>query len=1091
MRTSQPYHSLSPKKFIPQRYSPLYATVVDEDVDKLFNLCGLTFTEYFAALGCKLPEPVRIVHHTQVTQDPQEAFFGAVKSSVVLYSQSFVLPEYEESDTTDPKLSPYPSQFPEKFHYPSRESMNPPWFKTMVHKLLESVAYSDFDFCDLPACIIYASLSGTPKKKPDEVRKMLDFPAWMREFVRDIPVVHVVVYDQLIVSKVPEDTTGQKGSFDGLFGLGMRSRKLDSPGEIDRVTLRNLFQYDDALLNNKNLCAYLSENDLNVAKKLLKDIGGIARNMIDRMIRTHEFEIEKSKDLGNRLKGFFGKKAPERLTDYMQLPWKKVVMLKLGALYMITEQYENARKTYKMFNSSIKDGRFPALRRFAMMMAALASYIPHGSGAFKELLVDVISNIADLKSVRFLLLVPILAMEFHADAGEYVDACAVCKQALSKIRSHWSGNKEMKDLFTALLLERLAGLTQAERTSVFQTAKAELRYLEANEDGHALRCLIWMFRVLPRDNWTLLSQHIWYEKARLLCGMKQWSRGLANCKDLLALPNLDLSLHEKVISLFWTPYNDSGLPKDQLQVRINSLLEVRSLIMIDKTSAEYWGFAPGEFKDTITEFDNWVRTEISKSRSVTFDSWYDSDDTRRSRKQIRSIRVGGQVQLDIELYNRYKFSVHLDRAVLRADYEGSAPAEEKKYEIEEILSKNVPGMTNKTTHMTFKFSPLVEGTFTVNAFEKNYWGYVDTEIECGPLTFHAVKDYPALSIDVTGIPTSAYEGQCQKFDITIKNIGDSVASGLAIVYDAPKNMVPLEEQNIVKLKSLTIMKIPGALDTGETHTIHMVYMARRQGKCVCRFFAASHGIRCAFAKKEVNVTSAAIFNDQALSKMNDSACSVHHCTVTSKVDGLEILGLMNRRNKLVKSMMIEPGQKLMNGETLSFISYSADEVDTTLDKWRVDLMGLSKVALIYKVDGVELPLQFNLGTKERRATYRVKANLPPVVTVGDKCECSFRLLAPKKDVYYLEPQSFGYFDVTKPRQAGVPIASCSCRWLGRTQAALSKENDYTAKFFFKPFQCGIYELHSVVVSEQAGSSTGLLVPMMSRVRVVARGENKL
>ena len=1093
MRTAQPVHSLTPKKFIPRRFSPLYVTVVDEEVEKLFGLCGLTFTDYFAALGCKLSEPVRIVPHWQVTQEPQEAFFGAVKSEVVLFSQSFCLPEYEESDTTDPKLSPYPSRFPSKFHYPSRESMNPPWFKTMVEMLINSVMYSDFDFCDMPTCIIYASLSGTPKKRADEVKKMLSFPQWMMEFVKDIPVVHVVVYDGLIVSKKPDDCSGPKGVFDGLFGLAVRSRKADSPGEIDRVTLRNLFEYDEALMNNSQLCAYLSESDLEVGKKLLKDIATIARTFMDRMMRTHEFEIEKSKELGNRLKGFFGKKAPERLTDYMQIPWKKVVILKLAAMYMITGQYDSARKTYKMFCSSIKDGRFPSLRLFAQLMAALASYIPQGSGAFKEQLVDVIANIAHMKSVRLLLLVPILAMEFHADAGEYIDACAVCRQAISKIRMHWQGNKEMKFLFLALLYERLAGMTQAERTSVFQTARAELCYLEAGEEGHALRCLIWMFRVLPRETWTLLGQDIWYEKAKILCGMKQWSRGLANCKDLLALPNLDLSLHEKVISLFWTPYNDSGLPKDQLQVRVNSLLEVRSLTMIDKTAAEYWGYAPGEFADTIQEFDNWCRTEISKSRSVTFDSWYDSDDTRRSRKQIRSIRVGGQVLLDIGVYNRYKFSVHLDRAVLRADYKGSAPEDQKKYEIEEVLSKNVPGMTNKTTHITFKFSPLVEGTFTVNTFEKNYWGYVDTEIECGPLTFHAVKDYPALSIDVSGMPETAYTGQCQKFDITIKNTGDSVASGLAIVFDSPKTMVPLEHQNLVKLKGLTIMKIPGALDIGETHTVKMVYIAGREGKCLSRFFAASHGIRCAFAKREVVVTSAASFIEKVVPKMNDSSCNVHHCTVVSKVDGFEIVGVMNRNGHLVKSMMIEPGQKLNKGETLSFVAYSSDELETAMEDWRVALMGNSRVSIICKIDGVELPLQRNLGTSSRKATYRLKVAVPPAVTVGEKCECTVRLLSPKNEAYFIEPRKFAHVDATKAR-VRVPqteVKTCGCRWLGKTRAVLNKENNYTATFSFKSVQCGVYELQSVVVSEQANFATGVAVPLTTHIRVVTKNGDKL
>jgi hypothetical protein len=71
----------------------------------------------------------------------------------------------------------------------------------------------------------------------------------------------------------------------------------------------------------------------------------------------------------------------------------------------------------------------------------------------------------------------------------------------------------------------------------------------------------------------------------------------------LALPNLDVSLHETVISLFWSPFNDPSLAKDQYSVSIDPLLDVRGLGMLDKTVPQCWGLAADDFHKLIFEFD--------------------------------------------------------------------------------------------------------------------------------------------------------------------------------------------------------------------------------------------------------------------------------------------------------------------------------------------------------------------------------------------------------------------------------------------------------------------------------------------------------
>jgi hypothetical protein len=276
MLTSSPFRCLEPKFYIRQRYSPLYVTYVEEDVEKLFKLCGLTFTDFFAAIASRETEPVRIIPHQSVVQEFQDVFFGNLTTDVTLCAQSFVFGEFEESGTTVPQLSPIPSRFPSSLQYPTPESMNPIWYQLMAERLLGSLQFTDFDFCDLPVCVIYATLTGCDAKRADEIRAALDFPAWMREFLLDIPIVCVVVYDGLLVSKPPPDCTAPRGAFDCLLGLCFRTRRMGTAGGISAQKLEQLFRFDGDLRAAESFCAFLSDADIAAAKVLLKGLRVVA-----------------------------------------------------------------------------------------------------------------------------------------------------------------------------------------------------------------------------------------------------------------------------------------------------------------------------------------------------------------------------------------------------------------------------------------------------------------------------------------------------------------------------------------------------------------------------------------------------------------------------------------------------------------------------------------------------------------------------------------------------------------------------------------------------------------------------------------------
>ena len=232
MESASPFHNLIPHKYVKLRYSPLVATFVEPDVENLFNQCNISFNDLFAVLGSTQVMPLRIVPHYTIMDESQDTFFGKVFNDCTLFSQSFIMPEYEKDDTTVPQLSPTPDRFPSKFHYPSPEASKPLWYVLMLENLLKSCQFSNLDFTDCPCCIIYATLNSTslPIKKADEIKKLLQFPAWMKEFITDIPIIRIVFYDGL-VQKSPEQHPS--GSFAQVIPIMFRSRQEDAPSDFE------------------------------------------------------------------------------------------------------------------------------------------------------------------------------------------------------------------------------------------------------------------------------------------------------------------------------------------------------------------------------------------------------------------------------------------------------------------------------------------------------------------------------------------------------------------------------------------------------------------------------------------------------------------------------------------------------------------------------------------------------------------------------------------------------------------------------------------------------------------------------------------
>ena len=1113
MNSASPFHDLDPKKYIPRRYSPLVVTVVENDVDSLFQYCGLTFTDFFAAVSSQTNPLIRVLPSASVCRETQDIFFGRVSNDVTIYSQSFVFPEYEEKDVTVPKLSPDPSRFPSAIHYPSKETMRPPWYLTMVENLLMSMQFHEFDFCDFPACIVYATLSGTagPIKKAEEVRKSIKFPDWMQEFVGDIPIVRIVVYDGLLVSKPPDDVNAPRGAFSQLIGMCFRTRRLGTSGAIDPVTLRNMFKYDSNLMENPNFCGYLSNADIDACKKIIADIYKVCSSYIEQALRTHQFEYENSKQFSNRVKGWFSKKAPDRVTDYKQVPWRKIILLKMGALHMVLGRYEAARSLYKQFSKSIHDGRFPEIVVFSLFMAGMASaMLQDGVRLFRELVEDVMAGIQSAKSIRFLIMVPCIAIEFFDYFMRNEFSLYFCRLAITKINILWNGNQQMKSLFLALFYERYAGLMREQRHSMLQTSRAAIFYKQANQLSHTLRCFIWLFKALPKTSWILLYQNVWLEKAATLCQLQQWSRALNDCKNLLALPDLCKNLHEKVISQFWSPFNDSSLDKESLHISINSLLEVRSLTITDKTHPSYWQLPEQEFAQLIKEFDQYVRHTMSRTTSVSFDSWYDEEDKYRKVNAIRNVGVGNQVILTVELYNRYKFAVHLDRAILNAKFEPSGHSttnpDGKGYEMEEIHSKNIQGGTNKTTSLNFKFVPLSEGKYTIDSFTKNYWGYVDTVVECGPLEFNAIKEVPVIKMEIYDFPENVISGQCYEFSINITNIGNMLIHDFLILYDN-QGTIEVSDHKTTDLETVSFITVHNELKPMESTLVELVLWVRNDNQehqknpydIKYHFCVASNGLRCGFDMKTLHVSPSISAEFVSMRKENETNNYVFQCHITSHFASdtngeVEIIGAIDSKCRFLKFVDIDDNdRKLKNGETVSFIGCTAEfkEDEETAESWRSKLIGDKPLALIYQIEDNGLYAQMPLDIKCDKSPLQIKLEMPNEVQVKSNCTNKCRIYIknpPPNAKLYVQPLPFVFVDHKRKKiQDSVdntPPSFCGCKWYGAKRRVLSKENNFSAEFSFYPRMIGVYSVPGVGVSASPNFERPTIIKFSENVRII-------
>jgi hypothetical protein len=427
--------------------------------------------------------------------------------------------------------------------------------------------------------------------------------------------------------------------------------------------------------------------------------------------------------------------------------------------------------------------------------------------------------------------------------------------------------------------------------------------------------------------------------------------------------------------------------------------------------------------------------------------------------------------------------VHLDRAILCANYEGDddvIPA----YRIEEATDKGIPGDSTAITYISFQFLPLAVGRFVIDAFEKNYWGYVNTKIACGPLVFNAIAAYPKVTMEIFNYPDSPLAYQCEHIDVKIKITGDSPLRGVVLVFDHPEAFV-CELPNVIYLEGITLVQHLEPVWPNAEVVIPLVFRAGDPGIVFFHFFAAVVGVRCAFLLKKATITEAAHFEAKPVAKINDTSNIACHVSVHSAVNGLELLGVINRSNCFLKTVAFNRGTILSAGQKHAIVAFTADNTDETTESWRSALLGKRALALLYRVPNVSFPLQRNLSVEPRSCLYRLVLKMPgqAEVILGSKIHCSVHLPEPPSQdlVLYLEPLPFRFPDISSQPH---PQPYSPCRWVGITRRALSRESDFKCEFTFVAHGGGIVELPGFKLSTQPNRNGETQVYLSQTIQII-------
>jgi hypothetical protein len=580
-----------------------------------------------------------------------------------------------------------------------------------------------------------------------------------------------------------------------------------------------------------------------------------------------------------------------------------------------------------------------------------------------------------------------------------------------------------------------------------------------------MRCLIWLAKALQQRSGGLLYQTVWLKKGMMLLDMEQVDRSLENFKGLLALQGLDMHLHEQVIDKFWKPLK--RLIDTKSVLKVEPLLQVQSLQVIDRSFPEFWGFPRREFEPMINALDKYIR--ISERQTI-HDFWEDAG-PQRDVAPAR-VSVNDEIRIRVALRNRFTFPVYLHMAQLHATSQsGDTIISEPMQGVE------IPGFAQKQIHVELKLRPNVVGRFAISRIWMGYFEQLTSETEVEQLSFKAVNGFPRVLLQVANFPEELKCCECHQFVVKVKNVSSDPVENVGLFYDNRDVVLPMVTHKLIS--KLAFVLLPQAIQPNETAEIAFVCRMNNPGHHSIHFFTTINKVRSGFAIAKCRAIQALRIDSRLLSHPFDTKNRIVHCTVRSDVEQVAFAGFMNKQGKLLRTRPVPP-VSLSRGQPFSFDALTCDEDVDVEDSWRVDLVAKSSFALLLKVGDSPFYAQANLSFDQPVPDFRFQIEMRDQYRRGDSIVCSVSLQQPNdpETVLFIEPIPPRRLDeTTRERVIGG-------QWVGVRRKELSQKTGFVAEFLLGGVTCGLFCVETLTVARAESDQEPKVIKLVRHFRVL-------
>ena len=1097
MKTSQTVIIHSSGSFVKKRYAPILATFVETSVDSFANLCGFNFVDILASVGSLLPKPLRIYPFELIRQHNIEEFVDSVFNEISEIGNLFITEKYEKSFDIDEKQRnklTFPNLMPKHFTFSNFDKKKPPWYKVFTFRLFESLFFCDFEFSDLPIALLYVTSVESEKKMPQEIREVFQAmcPTWMKEFVKDIPVLCILVNNRLKNAELFSMKHENNEYSDFKFVVGVNY--LSGGEKIEQKVLKDLFGWDKDIMQSPILGNNFSKDDIhNVESALTAIYNSFVLPEVIKLQKFYEEESDRLNKFSKAIQSWLFKKEPEEVTQYMNFPIKRISYLRHAAYCMMTQNVSLAQRSYRYFLQYFGQEEIPTVKKRAEINNIISELAePDGYRKFIDDAMQYIENEPlNPEILRTQLILPILGMEFADQHKEMDTVLKFCIYSIQYVNQLYHSYPTIKGLFKAILFERLAIIETRKRHQIAYRTLAAYSYRQCDQKGHTIRCFLWLLKKLPKKVWSRLWQTIDLEKALIISEMGQNQRAVSAYAKLLSVNNLSDDLQRLLLLQFLTTFKDKDIDFNSLSLELRPLLFVKKVKIYNHSLPEFYGYKKSDFQKMMDHYDRWFSANISRSSSVSFEDIWETSNSEISYEDERFIvAVDSELLVEILLYNCHAFTVHMNSASLGIKYEGQETSAQNQnsennasYAITSKALENIDinGSTSSNFKLIFHIIPRLQGKYSIGSFNSNYWGYINSSVEFEPHTFAARREYPRISLTIEDLPQKVVSNQCISFALCIENKSSTsleyrILCDPFLIYDESETEIFKHVQIISPEEPLQEMDI-----TLKQFILHVP----NKNSIDLHFIVDVHGIKVGYIKVPIEIEQNTSIEIQPLHRTNETRIQMLKCLLKS-TRPIKFISVIDNNGTNLKSICNNDQTQNLIIVDLNASGNSREIID---EEWRIRLLKNNEIGFLYQTEGDEYNAQFNVDIS---SFINTNNDLNTEISKSRLLEKSFINTITQRDTDHMEIHkvnneklnfklridgdkcivSLIEYEGSKLYIEPLPIKMCMfiennincCSWVGKKRQLIGKDTD--AVFQFVVNRPGIAKINGFNISEK-------------------------